>query len=66
MGINIYIQIMLPPGISTVTILKRRYIENGSLSAFRKLQRLYFKLRKAKLDLNFYRNANAVQLSQRS
>ncbi len=40
-------------GISIATILKRRYKDNGSLSAFRKFQRLDYKLRKAKLDLKF-------------
>ncbi len=37
----------------SLRVLKRRYKENGSLDAFRKYQRLEFKLQKAKLDLTF-------------
>ena len=47
------LRLRFPPGVSIATILKRRYKDNGSLSAFRKFQRLDFKLRKAKLDLKF-------------
>ena len=46
-------KLRFPPGVSIATVLKRRYKENGSLDAFRKYQRLEFKLQKAKLDLTF-------------
>ena len=46
-------KLRFPPGVSIAAVLKRRYKENGSLNAFRKYQRLEFKLQKAKLDLTF-------------
>ena len=53
------IKLRFPPGKSIVDILKKRYNDNGSLTAFRKLQRINRKLGKAKLDLTFLTNCKS-------